>query len=172
MSYRAAVITCSDRAFAEVYEDRSGPIAVASLEANGFSATSKVIVPDDPEEIRLAIWRAVTDGARVVITSGGTGVNPKDVTVDVTLELITYELPGLMEEIRRKGAEKQPLSLLSRGVAGVLTFDDAQRALIINAPGSRGGVRDTMAVAAPLLTHIVEQLDGADHDMQMPPSVP
>ncbi|MDO5676320.1 MAG: MogA/MoaB family molybdenum cofactor biosynthesis protein [Propionibacteriaceae bacterium] len=172
MSYAAAVITCSDRAFADVYEDRSGPIAVELLTDAGFTVVSKVTVPDDPEQIRLAIRAAVSDGARVVITTGGTGVNPKDVTVEATRELIAYEVPGLMEEIRRFGAEKQPLALLSRGVAGVLIPDDAPRAFILNAPGSRGGVRDTMTVAGPLLDHIVQQLDGADHDMSRPPSAP
>lgn len=173
MTYPAAVITCSDRAAAQVYEDRSGPIAASALETAGFTVAHRVIVPDDPEQIRQAIWDAVvTAGARVVVTSGGTGVSPTDVTVEVTRELITYELPGLMEEVRRRGSQIQPLALLSRGVAGVLDFDDAPRALIINAPGSRGGVRDTMAVVGPLLTHIVEQLDGADHDMTLPDSAP
>ena len=77
---------------------------------------------------------------------------------------------SLMEEVRRRGAAHQPIALLSRGVAGVVALDDAQRALVLNAPGSRGGVRDTMQVVVPLLTHIVEQLDGADHDMNRPPS--
>ena len=153
-----------------MYEDRSGPIAVDGLRDAGFSVAASVVVPDDPEKIRLAIWRAVHDGARVVMTTGGTGVSPTDVTVEVTRGLIAYEVPGLMEEVRRRGAEKQPLALLSRGVAGVLAFDDAQRALIINAPGSRGGVRDTMAVVAPLLAHVVGQLDGAGHDMSLPSS--
>lgn len=170
MTYPAAVITCSDRAAAEVYEDRSGPIAAAALEQAGFTVAARTIVPDDPAQIQHAVRDAVAAGARVVITSGGTGVSPTDVTVEVTKGLITYELPGLMEEVRRRGAQIQPLSLLSRGVAGVLDFDDAPRALIINAPGSRGGVRDTMAVVGPLLTHIVEQLDGADHDMNRPAS--
>lgn len=171
MGYPAAVITCSDRAAASVYEDRSGPIAVDGLEDAGFSVAAAIVVPDDRERIRLAIWGAVRDGARVVITTGGTGVSPTDVTVEVTRGLIAYELPGLMEEVRRRGAEQQPLALLSRGVAGILALDDALRALIINAPGSRGGVRDTMAVVGPLLTHVVEQLDGAGHDLSLPPSV-
>lgn len=163
MSHPAAVITCSDRAAAEVYEDRSGPVAVDALTEAGFEVDSRVIVPDDPEQIRLAIWTAVTEGARVVVTSGGTGVSPTDVTVDVTRELIAFEVPGLMEEVRRRGAEKVPTALLSRGIAGILAFDDARRAVIINAPGSTGGVRDTMEVVAPLLHHLVDQLDGADH---------
>ncbi|MBB1483877.1 MogA/MoaB family molybdenum cofactor biosynthesis protein [Tessaracoccus sp. MC1865] len=172
MSHPAAVITCSDRAFADVYEDRSGPVAVLALREAGFDTPDPVIVPDDPEQIRLAVASAVDAGARVVVTSGGTGVSPTDITVEITRDLIAYEVPGLMEEVRRRGAERQPLALLSRGVAGVLALPDAKRALIINAPGSRGGVRDTMAVVGPLLGHIVDQLDGADHDMSAPPSQP
>ncbi|MFD0866452.1 molybdenum cofactor biosynthesis protein B [Tessaracoccus lubricantis] len=170
MSHPAAVITCSDRASADIYEDRSGPIAVAALQELGFDVSGPVIVPDDPEQIRLAIASAVDGGARIVVTTGGTGVNPADVTVEVTRDVIAYEVPGLMEEVRRRGAEKQPLALLSRGVAGVLALPDAKRALIINAPGSRGGVRDTLTVVGPLLHHVVDQLDGADHDMSAPPS--
>ena len=163
MSHAAAVITCSDRAFAEVYEDRSGPIAVDALTTAGFTVGSRVVVPDDPEQIRLAIRAAVTGGARVVITSGGTGVSPTDFTVDVTRAMIDAELPGLMEEVRRRGAQKVPTALLSRAVAGVVSLEDARRAVIVNAPGSTGGVRDTMEVVAPLLGHLVDQLDGGDH---------
>lgn len=170
MSYPAAIITCSDRATAEVYEDRSGPIVRDALAGLGFEAGEPTLVPDNETRIKRAIQEAVADGARVIVTTGGTGVSPTDVTVEVTRGLIAYEVPGLMEEVRRRGAEKQPLALLSRGVAGVLAFDDAQRALIINAPGSRGGVRDTMAVVAPLLAHVVGQLDGAGHDMSLPSS--
>lgn len=163
MSHAAAVITCSDRASDGVYEDRSGPIAAEALGEAGFAVGEPVVVPDDPEQIRLAIWTAVTQGARVVITTGGTGVGPRDVTVDVTSDLVDYEVPGLMEEVRRRGAEHTPMALLSRGVAGVVSFDDAQRAVVINAPGSTGGVRDTLAVVAPLLPHLVAQLDGGGH---------
>lgn len=163
MSHAAAVITCSDRASDGVYEDRSGPIAADALTGAGFTVADRVVVPDDAEQIRLAIWTAVTQGARVVVTTGGTGVSPRDVTVDVTSELVDYEVPGLMEEVRRRGAEHTPMALLSRGVAGVVSFDDAQRAVVINAPGSTGGVRDTMAVVAPLLAHLVGQLDGGGH---------
>ncbi|MBB1508613.1 molybdenum cofactor biosynthesis protein B [Tessaracoccus sp. MC1756] len=170
MSHSAAVVTCSDRAFADVYQDRSGPVAAAALEELGFTVTERVIVPDDPEQIRFAIASAVDGGARVVVTSGGTGVGPRDLTVEVTRDMIVYEVPGLMQEVRRRGAEKEPRALLSRGVAGILALPDAKRALVINAPGSRGGVRDTMAVVGPLLSHIVSQLDGGDHDVSAPPS--
>lgn len=170
MSHPAAVITCSDRAAANIYEDRSGPIAEQRLNELGFDVLHRSIVADDPAEIRLAITSAIDAGARVVITTGGTGVSPRDATVEATRSLLDYEVPGLMEEVRRRGAEKQPLALLSRGVAGVVSVAGRPRALVLNAPGSRGGVRDTMAVVGPLLQHVVDQLDGADHDMSLPPS--
>lgn len=163
MSYRVAVITCSDRAFAEVYEDRSGPVLRDGLAEAGFEVAPAVIVPDKADQILQAVTAAIAEGARIVMTTGGTGVGPRDVTVEATASIVSYELPGLMEEVRRRGAENTPLALLSRGVAGVVAMQGSPRALLINAPGSRGGARDTLAVVGPLLTHIVEQLDGADH---------
>ena len=163
MSYRVAVITCSDRAFAEVYEDRSGPVLRDGLAEAGFEVAPAVIVPDKADKILQAVTAAIAEGARIVMTTGGTGVGPRDVTVEATASIVSYELPGLMEEVRRRGAENTPLALLSRGVAGVVAMPGSPRALLINAPGSRGGARDTLAVVGPLLTHIVEQLDGADH---------
>lgn len=163
MSTLAAIITCSDRAADGTYEDRSGPIVRDALAEVGFDVRDTVVVPDHPDHIRRAITDAVADGARVVVTTGGTGVSPTDVTVEVTRGLIAYEIPGLMEEVRRVGARSQPRALLSRGVAGVLALPGQQRAIIVNAPGSTGGARDTVAVVGPLLGHLVEQLDGADH---------
>ena len=163
MSYRVAVITCSDRAFAEVYEDRSGPVLRDGLAEAGFEVAPAVIVPDKADQILQAVTAAIAEGARIVMTTGGTGVGPRDVTVEATASIVSYELPGLMEEVRRRGAENTPLALLSRGVAGVVAMPGSPRALLINAPGSRGGARDTLAVVGPLLTHIVEQLDSADH---------
>lgn len=170
MKYKAAVITCSDRAAADIYEDRSGPVLRDALAELGFAVEAAVIVPDDKGLISRAIRTAIEAGARVVLTTGGTGVAPRDVTVEATLPLIDYELPGLMEEVRRQGAEKTALSLLSRGIAGVIALPELPRALVINAPGSRGGARDTIAVVGSLLDHIVGQLDGADHDLNRSPS--
>ncbi|MDO5068308.1 MAG: MogA/MoaB family molybdenum cofactor biosynthesis protein [Propionibacteriaceae bacterium] len=166
---RAAVITCSDRAARDIYEDRSGPILRDALTALGFEVTTPVIVPDDPALIRDAVLAAHQDGARIILTTGGTGISPTDVTVEAVRDLITHDIPGLMEEVRRIGAQKEPRALLSRGIAGVLEGDP--RAVVVNAPGSRGGARDTISVIGPLLTHIVEQLDGADHDLSRPESV-
>lgn len=169
MGYRAVVITCSDRAAADVYEDRSGPVLRDGLAAIGFSVDAPVIVPDDPTLITDAIRYAVEDGARVVLTTGGTGVGPRDVTVEATAPLLTYEVPGISEAVRAAGLPKTPLASLSRGLAGVMDVE-GRRAFVFNAPGSRGGARDALSVLSPVLEHIVDQLDGADHDLNRPPS--
>lgn len=162
MTYRAAVITCSDRANADVYDDRSGPLLRDALEALGFDVAGVVVVPDEEEVIATEIRLAVADGARVVITTGGTGVGPRDVTVEATRPLLSFEIPGLAEAVRSIGAGQTPTAWLSRGLAGVVELD-GNRAFVFNAPGSTGGVRDAMMVLGPLLAHLVQQLDGADH---------
>ena len=158
----AAVITCSDRAAAGIYPDRSGPLLRESLNGLGFETREPRVVPDNLVMIRAAIREAVASGSRVVLTTGGTGVGPRDVTAEATLDLLACELPGIMEAVRRRGAEKNPHALLSRGLAGGVECAGT-RAIIINAPGSEGGASDTIEVAGPLLRHLVEQLDGADH---------
>ena len=169
MGYLATVITCSDRAAADVYDDRSGPVLRDGLAALGFSVTEPVILPDDQAEIAAAIVAAVAGGSRIVLTTGGTGVGPRDLTVEATGPLLAFELPGIAEAVRAAGTAKTPLSVLSRGLAGVIDRG-GPRAFVFNAPGSRGGARDALAVLSPLLTHIVEQLDGADHDLHRPAS--
>ena len=108
----AAVITCSDRAVSGAYSDRSGPLLRQALDALGFETRDPRVVPDNLVMIRAAIREAVASGARVVLTTGGTGVGPRDVTVEATLDLLACELPGIMEAIRRHGAEKTPRALL------------------------------------------------------------
>ena len=164
MTYRAAVITCSDRAAADVYEDRSGPVLRDGLAALGFDVDEPLVLPDEADRISAAILAAVDGGARVVLTTGGTGIGPRDVTVEATRPLLTYEVPGIAEAVRAAGLAATPLSSLSRGLAGVVQGDGV-RAFVFNAPGSRGGARDALTVLGPLLTHIVGQLDGADHDL-------
>lgn len=160
MLYRAMVITCSDRAHAGVYADRSGPIIVEGLRAAGFDAPAPTIVPDDRDAIANTIQNAVHDGARAVVTCGGTGVGPRDVTVEATRALLDYELPGIAETSRRVGP--QPHAMLSRGIAGIITCDGV-RAVVLNAPGSVGGARDVVEHIVPALTHLIDQLDGGDH---------
>lgn len=157
-----AVLTVSDRASAGTYTDRSGPLAVSLLAEHGIDAALSV-VPDEPAEIRRGIRTAIKRGARVVVTTGGTGIAPRDVTPQVTAEMLTLALPGVVDEIRRRGAEQVPSAVLSRAEAGIVTSGKRPAAFVVNAPGSAGGVRDTIAVIGPLAAHIVDQLDGGDH---------
>jgi molybdenum cofactor synthesis domain-containing protein len=155
---KAAVVTASNRAAAGVYHDASGPVIVAALAEAGFETGLPVVVPDgDP--VADAIRAAVDEGARVVLTTGGTGISPTDRTPEVTRALLDREVPGIAEAIRAHGvAQGVPTAALSRGVAGV-----AGSALVVNLPGSTGGVRDGLAVVVPLLRHAVEQIAGGDH---------
>ena len=162
MPIRAAVITISDRAFNDVYEDRSGPVARDALAAAGFDCADIVIVPDDAQRIFAAIHHAIHDGARLVLTTGGTGVSPRDVTPEATAQLGGQELPGIAEAIRRKGLENTPFAIASRGIS-VVVRDGDRSALVVNAPGSRGGARDATAVVIPVVEHILGQLDGLSH---------
>lgn len=154
---RAAVITVSDRAFAGEYEDRSGPIIAAQLVTFGFEVDAVVVVPDGAP-VGLALRDQVADGKAVVITTGGTGLAPRDLTPEQTRLVIDREVPGIAERIRAAGSEVVPAAMLSRGVAGV-----ADRTLIANLAGSMGAARDGMAALQPILMHAVEQIAGGDH---------
>ncbi len=155
---KATVIAASNRAAAGVYEDTTGPLIVKALADEGFDVTGPVVVPDgDP--VAQAIREAVDAGARAVITTGGTGLTPTDRTPEVTRSLLDREVPGIAEAIRAHGiAQGVPTAALSRGLAGVVG-----RALVVNLPGSRGGVKDGLAVVVPVLRHAVEQIVGSDH---------
>jgi len=154
---RARVIVASNRAWAGVYADSSGPILVSGLRQLGFEVDDPVVVPDG-EPVGEAVRAAVADGVDAVVTSGGTGITPTDRTPDVTRPLLDYEIPGIAEAVRAYSRDRVPTSALSRGLAGV-----AGRTLIVNLPGSTGGARDGLAVLSPILAHAVEQLRGGDH---------
>jgi molybdenum cofactor synthesis domain-containing protein len=155
---KAAVITCSNRSANGERPDDSGELLCEMLTAIGHEVVLRRVVPDEVEAIRGAVQDAVGAGARAVLTTGGTGLTPTDVTPEAVRPLLDREVPGIAEALRLQSHEKVPTSLLSRGVAGAVGT-----ALVVTLPGSPGGVRDAMAVLAPLLDHAVDQLAGGDH---------
>jgi molybdenum cofactor synthesis domain-containing protein len=164
---RALAVTVSNRAAAGVYEDRSGPVLAELLRAAGCAVDGPLVVPDGAA-VEGALRDAVAQGYDVVVTTGGTGLTPLDLTPEMTRRVLEREIPGIAEALRAAGAAAGvPAALLSRGVAGT-----AGRTLVVNLPGSTGGVRDGMAVLAPVLVHAVSQIHGGDHprtNLGLPP---
>ncbi|MFC4910941.1 MogA/MoaB family molybdenum cofactor biosynthesis protein [Actinomadura gamaensis] len=154
---RALAVTVSNRASAGVYVDRSGPVLVALLTEAGCRVDGPRVVPDG-EPVEEALRTALSEGYDVVVTTGGTGLTPTDRTPEMTRRVLDREIPGIAEAIRAVSRDSVPTSILSRGLAGT-----AGRTLIVNLPGSTGGVRDGMAVLAPVLAHAVDQIAGGDH---------
>lgn len=157
MTIRAMAVTISNRAAAGVYEDTSGPVLVDLLRGAGCDVDGPVVVPDG-EPVEQVLRDAVAQGYDAVVTSGGTGLTPTDRTPEMTRRVIDREIPGIAEAIRAAGRDKVPAAVLSRGLAGL-----AGRTLIVNLPGSTGGVRDGMAVLGEVLRHAVDQIGGGDH---------
>jgi molybdenum cofactor synthesis domain-containing protein len=155
---RALAITVSNRAAAGVYEDRSGPVLAELLRTTGCEVDGpRVIADGDPVE--AALRDAVRAGYDVVVTTGGTGLTPADLTPEMTRKVLDREVPGIADAIRQEGAAAGvPSAMLSRGLAGL-----AGQTLIVNLPGSTGGVRDGMAVLSRVLVHAVDQARGGDH---------
>ena len=155
---RALAVTVSNRAAAGLYPDRSGPVLAELLREAGCAVDGPVVVPDGTA-VEQALRDAIAAGYDVVVSTGGTGLTPTDLTPEMTRLVIDREVPGIAEAIRATGiAAGIPAAALSRGMAGL-----AGTTLIVNLPGSTGGVRDGMAVLAGLLAHAVEQVHGGDH---------
>ena len=155
---RALAVTVSNRAAAGVYEDRSGPVLAGLLAEAGCAVDGPLVVPDGTP-VEAALRDAIAAGYDVVVTTGGTGLPPGDLTPEMTRRVLDREIPGIAEAIRAAGVVAGvPAAMLSRGLAGL-----ADRTLIVNLAGSTGGVRDGMAVLAPVLRHAVDQAHGGDH---------
>ena len=155
---RALAVTVSNRAAAGVYEDRSGPVLAGLLAEAGCAVDGPLVVPDGAP-VEAALRDAIAAGYDVVVTTGGTGLTPGDLTPEMTRRVLDREIPGIAEAIRAAGvAAGVPAAMLSSGLAGL-----AGRTLIVNLAGSTGGVRDGMAVLTPVLRHAVDQAHGGDH---------
>jgi molybdenum cofactor synthesis domain-containing protein len=152
---RAAVLTVSDGVARGEREDVSGALLADLLAEDGFEV-ERAVVPDDPERIAEAIER-LSSLVRLVLTTGGTGVAPRDVTPEATRSVLDRDAPGIAEAIRADAAARTPHGLLSRGAAGV-----RGRTLVVNLPGSTGGCRDGFAILRPALRHALELLAGED----------
>ena len=158
MKRTAAVITASNRASLGVYQDTSGEILSAGLLELGYDVAPTTVIPDDVELIRAAIKKSLDAGTDLIVTTGGTGISQHDVTPEATAPLIERLLPGIPEALRAHSRAKVPTADLTRGLAGV-----TGRSLIINLPGSPGGVRDGLVIVERLAEHVHDQIAGVDH---------
>jgi len=160
---QAAVVIVSDRSARGERADAVGPALAERLRGEGYEVGAVSIVPDGAESVETALRAAVAAGARLVLTSGGTGIGPRDRTPEGTRPVLVRELPGVADDVRRSGAEHVPTSVLSRGVAGVADQPGTGGALIVNLPGSEDGAREGVERVLRVARHAIDQLDGGDH---------
>jgi len=163
-AFPTGVLTISDKGSQGKRVDESGKTAVSLLQGAGFSVVQTKIIPDDRQQItRTLIEWADEDRLSLVVTSGGTGLSPSDVTPQAMKEVIDFEVPGMAEAMRAESLKKTPHAMISRAMVGV-----RKRCLIINLPGSPGGVRDNLSVVLPALKHALEKLGGDTLDCAVP----
>ncbi len=154
--YTAGILTVSDRGARGTRSDDSGEAARELLEAAAYAVVRREIVPDEPAGIREALVRwADVDRLALIVTSGGTGLSPRDVTPQATREILDYEVPGMAEAMRAAGLSKTPHAMLSRALAGV-----RGTCLILNLPGSPKAVRENLETVLPALRHALDKLAG------------
>ncbi len=162
----AAAVTVSDRSSDGRREDESGRLLVEALRALGYAVDGTVVVPDGVDTVAGALRQAVADGHRLVVTTGGTGMGPRDLTPEGTRQVITRDNPGLAELLRREGSRHTPYAAVSRGVVGVVDWPTDRGTggtLVVNLPGRPSAVTEGMAIIGPLLGHLLDQVAGGDH---------
>lgn len=161
---RACAITVSDRSSDGTREDTSGRLLVDLLTKAGFEVSGPIIVPDGVDTVAAAVQEAVDESILLVVTTGGTGIGPRDLTPEASKTLITRDMPGMAEMLRREGAKQTPYAAVSRGLVGVVDYSDRPGGtLVVNLPGRPAGVQEGMDVLMPLMPHVLSQLRGYDH---------
>lgn len=156
----ARVITVSDRSAAGTREDRGGPLAVGILRDAGWACPDAEVVADGADSVEEALRRALAGRPALIITTGGTGVAPRDATPEGTARVITRELPGIAEELRRHGLAETPRAMISRALAGIV---DPPGSLVVNLPGSPRGVVSGLPIVLSVAAHVLDQIAGGDH---------
>lgn len=153
---RAVVVTVSDKGYTGEREDRSGPVLADALTSMGAEVVERHIVPDEPEQISALLAQIADRGdIDLIVTTGGTGIAPRDRTPEATRAVIAYEVPGIAEVLRSEGYRHTPLAVISRGIAGI-----RGRCLIVNLPGSARAVAEGMETLSAILPHAVQMMRG------------